>query len=67
MYTVEYCSAIERNTFESVLVGWMKLEPIVQSEVGQGGERQCSVLALFLNKPACWQNQYNIVKLNKIK
>ena len=33
--TMEYCSAIERNAFESVLVGWMNLEPIIQSEVSQ--------------------------------
>ena len=33
IYTMEYCSAIKRNTFESVLMRWMKLEPIIQSEV----------------------------------
>ena len=31
----EYYSAIKKNTFESVLMRWMKLEPIVQSEVSQ--------------------------------
>ena len=31
--TMEYYSAIERNTFESVLMRWMNLEPIIQSEV----------------------------------
>ena len=35
VYTMEYYSAIKRNTFESVLMGWMNLEPITQSEVGQ--------------------------------
>ena len=30
---MEYYSAIEKNTFESVLMRWMKLEPIIQSEV----------------------------------
>ena len=35
MYTMEYYSAIKRNTFESVLMREMKLEPIVQSEVSQ--------------------------------
>ena len=29
VYTMEYYSAIEKNTFESVLVRWMKLEPII--------------------------------------
>ena len=33
IYTVEYYSAIKRNIFESVLMRWMKLEPIIQSEV----------------------------------
>ena len=32
MYTMEYYSAIERNTCESVLMRWMNLEPIIQSE-----------------------------------
>ena len=35
LYTMEYYSAIKRNTFESVLIRWMKLEPIIQSEVSQ--------------------------------
>ena len=35
IYTVEYYSAIKRNTFESVLVRWTNLEPIIQSEVSQ--------------------------------
>ena len=34
-YTMEYYSAIKRNTFESVLMRWTKLEPILQSEVSQ--------------------------------
>ena len=35
IYTMEYYSAFKRNTFESVLMRWMKLEPIIQSEVSQ--------------------------------
>ena len=35
IYTMEYYSTIERNTFESVLMKWMNLEPIIQSEVSQ--------------------------------
>ena len=35
IYTMEYYSAIKNNTFESVLMKWMKLEPIIQSEVSQ--------------------------------
>ena len=34
IYTMEYYSAIKKNSFESVL-RWMKLEPIIQSEVSQ--------------------------------
>ena len=32
---MEYYSAIKRNAFESVLMRWINLEPIIQSEVSQ--------------------------------
>ena len=32
IYTMEYYSAIKKNTFESVLMRWMKLEPIIHSK-----------------------------------
>ena len=35
IYTMEYYSAIKRNAFESVLLRWMKLESLIQSEVSQ--------------------------------
>ena len=35
IYTMEYYSAIKRNTVESVLVCWMNLERFIQSEVSQ--------------------------------
>ena len=35
IYTMEYYSTIKRNTSESVLMRWMNLEPIIQSEVNQ--------------------------------
>ena len=35
MYTMEYYSAIKKNPFDSVLMRWMKLEPVIQSEVSQ--------------------------------
>ena len=41
---MEYYSAIKKNTFESVLMKWMKLEPIIQSEVSQKGKHQYSIL-----------------------
>ena len=41
MYTMEYYSAIKKNTFESVLMRWMKLEPIIQSEVSWVPKNWC--------------------------
>ena len=38
IYMLEYYSAIKRNTFESVLMRLMNLEPIIQSEVSQKGK-----------------------------
>ena len=35
IHTVEYYSAIKGNAFESVLMRWMNLEPIIQSEINQ--------------------------------
>ena len=35
IYTMEYYSAIERNAFEPVVMMWINLEPIIQSEVSQ--------------------------------
>ena len=35
IYTMEYYSVIKRNAFESVLMRWMNLESIIQSEVSQ--------------------------------
>ena len=44
IYTIEYYSAIKKNAFESVLMRWMKLESIIQSEVSQKEKEQYSVL-----------------------
>ena len=35
IYTMKYYSAIKRNAFEPVLMRWMNLEPIIQSELSQ--------------------------------
>ena len=35
IYTMEYYSAIKKNTFETVIMRWMELEPIIQSERSQ--------------------------------
>ena len=44
IYTMEYYSAIKKNAFESVLMRWMKLEPIIQNEVSQKEKYQHSIL-----------------------
>ena len=42
---MEYYSAIKKNTFESnVLMRWMKLKPIIPSEVSQKEKHQYSIL-----------------------
>ena len=43
-YIMEYCLAIKKNAFGSVLMRWMKLEPIIHSEVCQNEKHQCNVL-----------------------
>ena len=44
IYTMEYYSAIKKNAFELLLMRWMKLEPIIQSEVSQKEKHQYSIL-----------------------
>ena len=44
IYTMEYYSAIRKNAFESVLMRWMKLEPIIQTEVSKKKKKQYSIL-----------------------
>ena len=44
IYTMEDYSVIKKNAFESVLMRWMKLEPIIQSGVSQKEKHQCSIL-----------------------
>ena len=41
---MEYYSAIKKNAFESVLMRWMKLEPIKRSEVSLKEKHQYSIL-----------------------
>ena len=41
---MEYYPVIKKNTFESVLMRWMKLEPIIQSEENQKEKHQYSIL-----------------------
>ena len=49
IYTMEYYSAV-KNAFESVLMRWMKLEPIIQSEVSQKEKHQYSIIThIYIN------------------
>ena len=41
---MEYYSDIKRNAFESVLMRWMNLEPIIQSEVSQKEKEKYCIL-----------------------
>ena len=44
IYTMGYFSAIKKDAFESALMRWMKLKPIIQSEVGQKEKHQYSII-----------------------
>ena len=44
IYTMEYYPAIRKSAFESVLMRWMKLEPIIQNELSQKEKYQYSIL-----------------------
>ena len=48
IYTMECYSDIKKNAFESVLMMWMKLEPIIQSEESQKEKHQYSTLDSIL-------------------
>ena len=48
IYRVEYYSAIKKNTFESVLMRWMNLEPIIQSKVSQKQkDKYCTLTHMY--------------------
>ena len=48
IYTTEYYSAIKRSTFESVLIRWMNLEPIIQTEVIQKEkDKYCTLTHIY--------------------
>ena len=48
VYTVEYYSAMKRNTFESVLIRWMNLELIIHSEVNQKEkDKYCMLIHMY--------------------
>ena len=53
IYTLEYYSAIKRNAFESVLMRWMNLEPIILSEVSQNEKGKYCILTHIYS---IWKN-----------
>ena len=44
IYTMEYYSAIKRNEMELLVVRWMELESVIQSEVSQKEKNKYSML-----------------------
>ena len=47
MYTMEYYSAIKRNAFELVMMRWMNLDPLIQSEVSQKEDKFCILTHIY--------------------
>ena len=54
IYTMEYYSAIKKNTFESILMKWMKLEPIIESEVSPKEKHQIQYINAYIWKLERW-------------
>ena len=50
IYTMEYCSAIKRNAFESFLMRWMNIKPIIQNEVSQKEKDKYHILTHIFGK-----------------
>ena len=44
IYTMEYYSSFKKNTFDSVLMRWMKLKSVTQSDVSQKEKHQYNIL-----------------------
>ena len=50
IYTMEYYSAMKKNSFESVLMRGMKLEPVIQSELSQKEKYQYGNISAYIRK-----------------
>ena len=49
VYTMEYCSAIKKYVFESILMRWMNLEPVTQSEAShKEKDKYCILMHAYL-------------------
>ena len=51
---MEYYSAIKRNAFELVLMRWMSLEPIIESEVSQKEKDKYHILYTYIQNLEKW-------------
>ena len=58
IYTVEYYSAVRRNTFESVLLRWKNLEPVLQSGVSEREKQIPHIKTYILNLERRYQRSY---------
>ena len=47
IHTIEYYPAIKWNKSESVLVRWMNLEPVIQSEVSQKEKNKYILMHIY--------------------
>ena len=58
IYTMEYYSAIKRNEFDSVIVRWINLEPIILSKVSQ---RKTDIIYSHKTQqwPQDWKGQFS--------
>jgi len=62
IYTMEYYSAIKRNTFKSILKRWVSLEPIIQSEVSQKEKDKYCILTEAEDIKKRWQEYTELYK-----
>ena len=67
IYTMEYYSAIKRNTFESVLMRWTNLEPIIQSEVSQKEKDKYHILTHIYRIQKNGTEEHNYLQGNNDK
>ena len=69
IYTIEYYSAIKRNAFESVLMRWMNLEPIIHNEVSQKEkEKYCILTHIYgISKNGSEEFNYRVAMEKHIK
>ena len=57
---MEYYSVISRNAFESVLMRWMNLETIIQSEVSQKEKTHISYIYVLIRNLEAWlENEWH--------